>query len=199
MRRSTWPWLAALLALGGCRTFAPPTAELLGRLRPMPLAGELGEQFVLELNSDRLAGVFDAVQVVDGDALRMQLFPDIGGKVFDLTVRAGAVVAVTPDGDYRAEPPLEQASPHLALVLAAMLCELREPLGAARVLGQRVGGEPGQVELLLRPALGSGRVVATVGPDGAVEAYDFELGWLAFRLARDGAFAGRGFSGRVCP
>ena len=121
----------ATLLLAGCNSFAPPRTETLTRLAPMPLAAALGDTFVLELESEHLAGVFDVVCVLDEGALRLQLFPDIGGKVLDLTAREGRVVATTPDGDYEASPPLDDAEPHLALVLAGLLAELRVPLSPA--------------------------------------------------------------------
>ena len=198
MTRRSRSLLLALLVFAGCRSFGPPTAGTLQRVAPMPLAGQLGGTFVLELESDQLAGVFDGVWDRSDGVLRVQLFPDIGGKVLDVTARQGGLAASTPDGDYRAPPPLADAEPHLALVLAGILAELVVPPTSARVLAERAA-EGGRTEVRLRPALGGGEVTATLGAGGAVEAYRFWFGWLTFDLDGTGAFSGPGFSGRVCP
>ena len=189
--------LFALLTCAGCRSFGPAAQETLARLRPMPLAGQLGPSFELELESPQLAGVFDGVWDLEDGVLRVQLFPDIGGKVLDLTARKGEVQATTPDGDYRASAPLDDAPPHLALVLAAVLAELGTPVTAARVLGERAA-DGGGVEVRLAPALG-GEVRATLGPDGAIRRYRLSFGWMEFDLDGTGVFGGSRFSGRVCP
>lgn len=188
--------VAAALAAGGCRSFAAPRAETLARLRPMPIGGELPPRFEFDLASPSLTGTFDAVFVVAEQGLRLQLFPDIGGKVLDLQVQDSAVVADMPGHHYEARPPLDAAAPHLALVLASVFAELLAPVAPHRVLGERAGPE-GRVEVLLRPALGSGRVVATVGPDGTVERYEFALGWLHFGFTAAGELVGDGFSGAL--
>jgi len=192
--------MAVVVLLAGCASvpFGPASERTLATLTPMPLAAQLGDSFVLELESRQLAGVFDAVWARSDQQLRVQLFPDIGGKVLDVTARDGRLHAVTPDGDYEAVLADGDPEPHLALVVAAVLAELAQPLTADRVLGERRGGD-GRTEVRLVPALGGGTVRATLAADGSVAGYRFAFGWLSFGLDGTGAFAGRGFSGRVCP
>jgi hypothetical protein len=156
------------------------------------------DQFLLEIESPFLAGVFDVLFVVEQQVMRAQLFPDVGGKVMDLTVGVDAITATMPGQSYRAALPLQQARPHLALVLAAMLAELMAPVTAARVVGERIDSD-GQIEVQLRPALGTGEVTAELGPAGRIHRYQILLGAISFTLDADGSFAGRGFSGRLCP
>ncbi len=177
----------------GCQGFAPPAPATLQRLRPMPLARELPPRFELEIESQLLTGVFDAVFAVGDQGFALQLFPDIGGKVFDLAVGRDRVVAATPAGPYLATAPLDSAPPHLALVLAAAFAELLAPVAASRVLGERPLGDGG-MEVLLQPALGSGRVVARLAGDGTVAAYTIELGHLRFTLDADGRVSARGLA-----
>jgi len=190
--------LLLLLAMpaAACAGFGPPRQETLAMVQPMPLARLLPGRFELELASPSLTGTFDAVCGVATNECRLQLFPDVGGKVLDLTLRAASVVAEFPGSRYEAESPLDRAPPHLALVFAAILGELLAPVSAERVLGERRGAD-GATEIGLQPALGSGSVVATLAPDGRVSEYRIRIGWVRVALRADGSFDGDGFSGRV--
>jgi len=190
-QRFTFP---LLVVLAGCHSFGPPRPETLARVRPMPIGGALPSRFEVEIASPSLSGIFDAVLAVDSRGLQLQLFPDIGGKVLDLQLRDLALVADLPGHRYAAQPPLDGAAPHLALVLAAVFAELAAPVVPTRVLGERTAAD-GRLEVALRPALGSGEVVATLGADGAVERYAFTLGWLDFALTAGGELRGSGFAG----
>lgn len=194
--------LGAMVVVGlsaGCRTFVPASAEAVALVRPMQLAGAVpSEQFVVEIESAYLAGIYDALFVVEEQgAVRMQLFPDVGGKVLDMTVATTGIACDLPDAKYRAVPPFAQAEPHLALVFAAMLAELRTPPGPRVTSERREAGRV--VEVQLRPALGSGTVTASLQEDGQIQCYRMALGYLEFTLASDGTFRGRGFVGRLCP
>lgn len=187
------------IVLSSCQGFSPATARTLATVRAMSLAEHVPtEQFSVEIESSRLTGVFDAVCLVESARLRLQLFPDVGGKVLDLTLNETSLRAETPAGDYVAVAPLDQAEPHLALVLAGMLAELLAPVDGSRVLGQRGGGDV-PLEVRLHPALGSGQVEALLGANGQIQRYRITLGWLEFDLRDDGTFSGPGFSGRLWP
>jgi hypothetical protein len=187
-----------LLTLPACHSFGPPQPSTLQRLQPMPLAALLPGRFEVELESPGLTGTFDAIAAVVDGAMRLQLFPDVGGKVLDLEVGTAAVRAELPGSSYVATAPLDRAEPHLALVFAVLVAELVAPVAPARVRGERLDAS-GRTELELVPALGSGRVVVALGPDGVVQQYEMELGWLAFTLAADGSLLGRGIKGWIRP
>lgn len=168
-------------------------------VRAMPLAAQmLSDDFVIEVESPYLTGVFDVFSTHDPEAIRLQLFPDVGGKVLDLTVRKNAIDASMAGERYRAIAPFDTAQPHLALVLAVMLAELHGPIVAGRVIGERYGAD-GLLEVKLVPVLSGGRVIAEVRQEGEIGCYRFRFGALSFSLASDGTFAGRGFHGRICP
>ncbi|HEX6811815.1 MAG TPA: hypothetical protein VF384_09360 [Planctomycetota bacterium] len=188
------PVLALLLP--ACHSFGPPSPQTLARLQPMPLAAAIAGRFELELDGPGLAGTFDAVCALEGRSCRLQLFPDIGGKVFDLRLEEASIAADGPWGHYEANAPLDSAPPHLALALGAMLAELLAPVPATRVLGERQTPD-GRTQVSLRPALGSGAVTATLGNSGEVETYAIALGRIAFTLAADGSLRGRGLAGRL--
>ncbi|MFT4839621.1 MAG: hypothetical protein ACI8UD_001843 [Planctomycetota bacterium] len=199
VRHSTALLLAASVVMSGCQGFASASPATQQLVRAMELSERIpADQFLLEIESPYLAGVFDVLFVVEQQSMRAQLFPDVGGKVLDLTVGPDAITATMPGESYRAEPPLQQAEPHLALVVALMLSELMAPVTAARVVGERIGSE-GLIEVQLRPALGAGEVTAELARSGRIHRYQIRLGVLSFTLDADGAFAGRGFSGRLCP
>lgn len=189
---------AALVLLGGCAGFTTPRAETLAKVAPMPLAKWLPGRFELELASPGLTGTFDAVCAVDGASFRVQLFPDIGGKVLDVTVGPDVVTAELPGSRYVAHAPLDRAEPHVALGLAALFGELLAPVRANRVRGERTGSG-GVVEVDLRPALGCGIVTAQLGNEGAIGQYHVALGWIEFTLDADGSFRGRAFRGQLRP
>jgi hypothetical protein len=185
-----------LLALPACHGFGPPQSATLQRLRPMPLAALLPGRFEVELQTEGLTGTFDAIVAVVDGSIRLQLFPDVGGKVLDVEIGTEAVRAELPGSRYLAAASLDRAEPHLALVFAVLAAELLAPVAPARVRGERLDAS-GRTELDLVPALGSGEVRVSLGHDGAVQRYGFELGWLAFTLAADGALAGRGLRGWI--
>lgn len=189
---------ACMLALSfaACTSFATPTAETLAAIGPMPLARLVPGTFEIELTTPGLTGTFDAVCAVERESFRVQLFPDIGGKVFDVLVGADTVTAEWPGGRYEAHAPLDRAEPHLAVLLAALFAELLAPVGAERVLGQRGGGDTA-VEVQLRPALGCGTVVARLDASGVVGSYHVTVGWIEFDLDAIGTLRARGVSGQM--
>lgn len=191
------PILAAALAAAaaGCAGFGPPTPAVLARLRPMPLAARLGDRFALELETEALTGVFEVVFAVGERGFALQLFPDVGGKVFDLTVGEDRIVAETPNGRYAAAMPLDAAPPHLAVALAMVFAELLAPVTPERVRGER--RTAAGMQLQLAPALGSGEVVAELTEEGAVGSYSLTVGHLRLVLRDDGSFAGPRLAGRL--
>lgn len=184
------------LALAACQGLLPPRPETLARLRPMPLASAIRGRFELELQGPGLSGTFDAVCAIEGRCCRLQLFPDIGAKIFDLRLEEATIAADGPWGHYEAKAPLDDAAPHLALVLGAMLAELLSPVQAARVIGERPGSD-GRTQVWLLPALGSGVVVATLAPGGEIETYAITLGHVEFTVQADGSLRGRGIAGQL--
>jgi hypothetical protein len=163
----------------------------------MPLAAALaGGRAELELETPALSGTFDVVFRADEAGLRLQLFPDVGGKVLDLFAGTDGVRAETPAGGYRAAPPYGGAAPHVALLLAPLFAELCAPVDGGRVLGER--SVQSAIEVQLAPALAGGQTTARLAADGSIERYDVRLGVLEVTLASDGAFTGRGVRGRLC-
>jgi hypothetical protein len=117
--------------LAACAGFGPPSSSTAARLQPMALAAAVPGRFELELASAGLNGTFDAVVAVDADAVRLQVFPDVGGKLVDLRVAGDAITADLGGAAYRAAPPYDVAEPSLALVLAAIVGELATPVTAS--------------------------------------------------------------------
>ncbi len=197
MLRARLASLATASAITGCASFSTPRPETLAQVAPLPLARIVPGRFELELASPGLTGVFDGVCAVDGASFRVQLFPDVGGKVLDVTVGADTVSGELPGSRYEASAPLDRAEPHLALVVAALFAELLAPVDSQRVLGERTVGD--RLELQLRPALGSGSVTALLTASGAIGRYRITLGWIEFTLDADGAIDGTRFSGVLRP
>jgi hypothetical protein len=168
-------------------------------VRAMPLAAQIpSDDFVIEVESPYLSGVFDVLCAHDPEAIQLQMFPDVGGKVLDLTIRQNAIDASMSGDSYQATAPFDAAEPHLALLLAVILTELQSPIVAERIIGERHGSD-GLLEVKLAPILRGGRVIAEVRQTGEIRCYRIRFGALEFSLAADGTFVGRGFMGRICP
>lgn len=190
--------LAASALLAACAGWEPCDVATAAQVRPMALAGAVPGRLELELATPGLAGTFDAVVGLDGDALRLQLFPDVGGKVLDLRLDAAGVVADLDGVAYRAAPPIDGGAPHLALVLALVCGELATPVTPDRIVGvQRRSGAPAAVLLRGRGALPP--VEACVAADGAIAQYRWSLGGAGIRFGGDGHFEGPGFHGWLRP
>jgi hypothetical protein len=184
---------ACIVAVGlltGCTPFVAPTTETLAKVRPIALAGLVPGRFEVEIESPGLTGTFDAVCAVFDHGVRMQWFPDVGGKVLDLHVGGDSVVADMPGHRYEAKAPLDAAEPHLGLVFAMVLAELLAPVTPERVQGERTND--GATELRLLPALGAGVVTARLAGDGSIASYHLQLGWIDCTLSADGSLRGRG-------
>jgi len=185
------PWLTA------CAGFAPPSAGTAARLRSMALADAVPGRCELEIESPGLNGAFDAVVAVDERAVRLQVFPDVGGKLIDLRMAADAITADIGGVAYRAAPPYGEAELGLALVLGAIVGELATPVTPARLLGERRRGDV--VEVLLAAGRGGSPVCATLAADGRIAAMAWHGLRVPFTLRADGTFAGPGFRGRIAP
>lgn len=159
----------------------------------MPLASLLPGRFEIELSSPGLTGTFDALCAVTPAGARLQLFPDVGGKVLDLTIGADRIEADMAGSRYEAHQPLDRAEPHLALALALVVAELLAPVGADRVRGERRATDG--VELSLVPALGSGTVTVMLTAAGVIRSYTMSLGWIELTVRADGCIEGRGCRG----
>ena len=180
---------AAAALLAACHSFAAPRPATCAAIRPMPMAASPFERFELELASPALTGTFDGVIADTPAGFRLQLFPDVGGKVLDLEV----VVAT---GDARGTSPDGPVDPRFAAVLAAMFAEVRARVGGERVLGERTAGDGG-IEVQLVPAFGTDPVVARLDPGFAIASYSFDLGRVEFVLHADGRLAGPRFAGHL--
>ena len=184
--RRVFEGLGLALLCGACQTFDPPDPGWSARYAepdPVPEALAWTRSGLLDADSEALSGLFVvalAVERIPETRIRLQLFPEIGGKVLDLEVSSHALHALLP---YTAEEltlDLQDDAPlprHLAVLMGITLLEAHQPLGAARILGQRKN--PGGFELLLEPRLAGVRVVALVDPDGRLLGRDY-----AFRGVR---------------
>jgi len=165
--------LAALLPLTACRTLGPPPPALIRALEtapPMPEA--VRERATLRVDSPRLSGVFEAVLVArPGSAARarLQLFPDVGGKVLDLVATPRRIAGTFPptgESFEAALPPAGAAPRHLLFFMGVTLLELFTPVTPGRVRGARPDCDAWEVEL--EPVVAGGEVRAWIDPAGAV-------------------------------
>ncbi len=157
-------------ALAGCRSFEPLSPEVAGVL------GQRSEhepptrrRAQVELEGMLLAGVYEAVLLSSGGAtpdLRLQLFPDVGGKLVDLVVGPRSVaVWIAPQGWFLSHPRSSVGPERLMLMTwVGSLLETVTPITPGRVRGQRA--VDGGYELLLEPAVPGMRVVARIDAEG---------------------------------
>lgn len=196
-RRARRAAVALLPLLAACAGYGPPSPATAARMQPMALAASVPGRWELELASPGLNGAFDAVVAVDAAAVRLQVFPDVGGKLLDLRLDADGVTADVGGAPYRAAPPYGHAEPGLALVLAAIVGELATPVAPSRVLGERRRGDA--TEALLAAGRGVAPVHATLDASGRIVALAWRELRVPFTLRADGSFAGPGFRGRITP
>jgi hypothetical protein len=137
--RPRLPWPTALLI--GCSAFEPGPPPVL----PDPGGAERGVRLVLEveIESRQLTGIYDGVLVArtaPAPAVRLQLFPDMGGKVLDVAADPTRIAGLMPlaaiHREWRAG---ERASPHLLLLLGVSLLENAAPLGRERISAHAPG------------------------------------------------------------
>jgi hypothetical protein len=152
--------LAPLLLLAGCAGFAEPTAADLEALRAPPPPGPFVRiRATVDVDGRWLAGTFEAVAIArsgDDPAVRLQLFPDLGGKALDLAARRDRITGWFPqtgEGIDRALP--GEARAHPLVFIGITLLEQLSPVRPERVRGVRAGPSP---EYLLRPAVEGVRV-----------------------------------------
>lgn len=186
--------------LAACSSFAPPTPATLQALSanavtPRPRQ----ERVVVDLETPGLAGEFTgALQVVPATPVlvRLQLFPEVGGKLLDLRVDGDTIAGDFADGPpYRCGLPVGPATgPHPCLVLAVVLCEAFTPVVPARVTGERAGRDG--LELRLVPAVGGGEVEVVVDAARRPLRWHCRYCGLRFTFTRDGVLSGPYLKGR---
>lgn len=144
MRRSVLlVWVSLGWCLAGCALPTPP-ADLLAQLdaQAKPAPGYQPTQLQVRWESDYLRGRFrGALAAVPGKTprFRMQLFADIGGKVFDVAGDRDRLVGHFPGTDRAWEHRLPLAATHAqpdpVLLIGITLWESYAPLTRDRILG----------------------------------------------------------------
>jgi len=130
--------LALLVAAGGCRGFGAPPPALLAALPPPDHTG-VRAQATVEIDSDALRGTFDALLLADRGPrprVRLQLFPDLGGTVLDVTATPERITGGFPGADSVDAAP-GAAARHGVVFLGLTLLEQLAPLTPERVTGAR--------------------------------------------------------------
>ena len=128
---------------GGCSGFAAPTPELLRQINLQPATHPDTVRYRVHMSVDSrwLAGEFDGVVLVHpgpSPLARVQLFGDLGPKVFDLVARPDRIAGYFPqtlEGIDCALP--AEAAPHPLLFLGVSLLEDFADMRDDRVLGVR--------------------------------------------------------------
>jgi len=200
LRRGVW-----VLLLGGCATFGPPDpAVLADALADRPEAGAIRRRARLDLEGEHLSGRFTAVLVAwrgPEPSARLQVLPEVGGKLLDLVVTPERVAGYVPMAGLavdhaRGEGPVPR---HLLGFVAASLLEDLTLLSRGRVLGSRPRPGGGH-ELLVAGALEGCRVTVELDPSGAILGRTFRLrgvGWREVRTPDGRRFVAPGLEWRL--
>ncbi len=190
-----------LALLAGCTSLDPAAPELVSKLASEPSdAVYLRRVCEVELDSVGMGGTYSAVCIARSGvpaAGRLQLLPQVGGKLLDLAFDGQRISGYFPAAGASLDHPRGTAPPrHLLSFLVASLLEEFTPLTPDRVLGQSGS------ELHLRGALEGCSVVLELGPDSAVLARRFQLRGVSWREDLEGdwrVFRGAGFTWRMGP
>jgi len=163
----------AVLLLASCRSFGPPPSEL-GTLLPVAspaLAGPLGQhELRVSIESEALSGEFEGVAATRSlpeAGARLQLFGDLGGKLFDMAAQADRFVGYFPHAEVGVEfkPEGEDLPRHLISFMAASLLEASSPITLERVRAARQLEDSGW-ELELEPVMAGVEVTAVLTAKG---------------------------------
>lgn len=184
------PWRGVwVLLLCGCTTFGPPDPAVLADVvTDRTEADTIRRRARLELEGEHLSGTFTAVLIARrgrAASARLQVLPEVGGKLLDLVVTPERVVGYVPMAGLaidhaRGAGPVPR---HLLVFVAASLLEDLTPLTRERVLGSRPRRDGGH-ELQVAGALGEGRVTVELDPSGAILGRAFRLRGARWREVR---------------
>lgn len=170
------------LAAAGCQGFVPPSPELASRVRdlPAPPGPYLRARVRIDIESSSLSGQFDGAilaQTGPRPRVRLQAFPDLGGKVLDLVASPVRIAGYLPQsnegGDYAL--PL-QGSANAFVCLGLSLLEQFAPLGEERLLGMKEG--PDGWWILVRPLTDDVELTAFIESGGALARRRYRWSWI---------------------
>ena len=145
----------------------------------------------VRIDSEQLRGTFDGVLASEpAGRTRLQLFPDVGGKILDLFAGSERIVGTIPQAALRYDEPLgarDELPRHVLLFIAITLLERCTPLTADRVLAVRVL-RGAILEASLAPRVHGCEVVAEIGAEGTLRARRYRYRHAAWRESlADGA------------
>ena len=125
----------SLIAISACRGFGPVPPDLSARLDARALPSHGTGESTVEIDSNRLAGSFRALIAWRSDppSARLQLWPDLGDKVFDCASSGHFWVAQSNRHAW------EESERHPFRFFAMTILERATPLTSHRVLGARRG------------------------------------------------------------
>lgn len=162
--------VCAFVLLASCTTLRAPTESELARvLAAGGVAATAGTTTAeVTIRSERLTGTFAAVLASEpGGRVRLQLFPDVGGKILDLYADSTRVLGTIPQGGIRVEGPAGPDLPrHVLVFFALTLLEHSTPITRARILGVRRDGD--LLLVALAPRVPGCGVEAEVRSDGTL-------------------------------
>ena len=152
-----------------CATWRAPTpAELQRILAAAPrVAAAQATTAEITMHSERLNGTFSGVLASEcAGRARLQLFPDVGGKILDLYADPQRVLGVIPQAGVRIDGPANDGTlpRHVLVFFAITLLEHETPLIRERVLLVRDTG--GSLLVQLAPRIFGSEVEAELGADG---------------------------------
>jgi hypothetical protein len=168
-----------LLTLCGCRSFAPPTPELLKELSTGPAwpGPYLRRQIEIDLDTPALEGHFAGILVArtgSDPAVRLQLFPEVGGKILDLAANSNRISSESTQDKEPFDcklPVTDPIRPGLSFLFAVSLLEHFSDLDLERVTGFRAWESGYELELAPHPSGVGVRVF--VNEDGSIAGREF--------------------------
>jgi len=140
----------------------------------------------VRIESPKFSGEFLAVLLARAEplAIRLQLFPDIGGKVLDLAVSDSEQHGVIPPTNQALSYP-DGSGDRLLEMFATSVLEIHTRIEPGRITCLR-RAEPESVTMELEPRYGATRCVLHVGPDWGNRVYEITRRGVSWRMRVEG-------------
>jgi hypothetical protein len=171
---------------------APAPAPASGAASGAAIGAAVRLEAAVTIESAGMGGEFLGVLIVRRDplAVRLQLFPELGGKILDLAATGQWQRGTLPMTGQRLDHPAMASGDPMLRMFAISLLEASAPLPLGRVLGGwrvAAAGPAPAARLHLQPQFGASRCEVTIDRTSGGRVFDLRFGGAGWQMSADGA------------